>query len=217
MNDNTLSMDLIFPTYLYRIKVEQFLDNVLTATNKALDLVYTEPLNELYPVYHTHQMRHYEELANFVNYVGLTGWKILDSQGYQMDDKEVYFEAMWCQEHRKTSGMDVHVHPNNACQLVGFYVIGCDEEETKRPVITVYDPKPAKIQIGLDNKNLAVISPASNSINYKVEPGLLVFTNAWVPHSISRNPSEVPFKVMHFNIGVRPVTPKPFAQPAEVI
>jgi uncharacterized protein (TIGR02466 family) len=215
--DNQLQMEMVFPTSVYLIKKPAFLDRARSAAAKALKnaKAMNQP-NEAYPVCHSTNLLEHVEIAELAEYIGSTGWNILESQGYKMDDKEVFFESMWCQEHKKLSGMDQHVHPNNFCQLVGFYVLDCPPDE-ECPRLLVHDPRPGKVQISLDEMNMSNATHASNTINYKPEPGLLVFTNAWLPHSITRNPSKKPFRVIHFNLGVQYAKPKVCQAPAEVV
>ena len=39
-------------------------------------------------------------------------------------------------------------------------------------------------------------------INFEPKVGQFMFTNAWLPHSFTKNNSEQPFKFIHFNLGV---------------
>jgi hypothetical protein len=41
-----------------------------------------------------------------------------------------------------------------------------------------------------------------------------MFTNSWLPHSFTKNPSKKPFKFIHFNVGVMPA-PQQQQQPLQ--
>jgi hypothetical protein len=54
-------------------------------------------------------------------------------------------------------------------------------------------------------------------INYHPKEGMLMLTNAWLPHSFTRNMSDKPMRFIHFNVNVKEATT--YYQPpmAEVI
>jgi hypothetical protein len=94
--------------------------------------------------------------------------------------------------------MEQHTHKFGS-QIIGFYFLETPENCSK---LLVHDPRPAKMIIGLDEINSNEATEASDIVNFIPEPGLLVFTNGWLPHSFSRHESEEPIKFVHFNIGV---------------
>lgn len=154
-------------------------------------------LDEMYPVRMTESMHFDERISNFSEYVAVTAAQILEEQGYNMHGLATYFESMWCQEHHKHSLMEQHVHPG--VQIVGFYFIDVPE---KSSVATFYDPRPGKVQNSLIETNQSEITFASNAFHFDPKPGMLLFTNSWLPHSLTRNSSNEPFRFIHFNIGV---------------
>ena len=115
-----------------------------------------------------------------------------------MGNKEVFFTEMWTQEHYKHSLMEQHTHKFGS-QIVGFYFLETPENCSR---LLVHDPRPAKTIIGLDEFDVNEATEASDIVNFTPEPGLLVFTNGWLPHSFSRHMSEEPIKFVHFNLGV---------------
>jgi hypothetical protein len=94
--------------------------------------------------------------------------------------------------------MDQHIHANGA-QLVGFYFIDTPEN-CSRPVL--HDPRMGKVQVNLPEGNMQNVTPASNMVNFEPKPGLLMFTNSWLPHSFTRHGSDEPIRFIHFTIGV---------------
>jgi len=105
---------------------------------------------------------------------------------------------MWTQEHYKHSLMEQHVH-KFGCQIVGFYFLETPKNCSK---LLVHDPRPAKTVLALDEINTENTTEASDIVNITPEPGLLVFTNGWLPHSFSRHDNSKPIKFVHFNISV---------------
>jgi hypothetical protein len=190
-----------FPTTIYKIKAQQYLE---TARIVAMDFLkqseeYQKDINALYPVRMTDNMFNDPRLLDLGTLIAQLSWNILDAQGYAMQNLCTIFQSMWAQEHYKYSLMEQHVH-GEGTQLVGFYFLDVPENSTTRMV--AFDPRPGKVQINLPEKNVVDITYGSNAVNFQPQPGDLFFTNAWVPHSFTRNGSEKPVRFIHFNIGV---------------
>ena len=66
------------------------------------------------------------------------------------------------------------------------------------------DPRPAKVQVGLFQQNPQEITYTSDQIVIWPKPGMLVFTNAWLPHSFGRHGTDEPIRFVHFNLGCVP-------------
>lgn len=198
MND-PLIKDLAFPTNIYRIEKPEFLEVARTVSLDFLDKRRGEvELNEAFPCFMTESINADPRLLNFANYVAQTAWNILQEQGYQVQDSTTYFTEMWCQEHHKGSLMEQHVH-GNGNQIVGFYFLDVPENSSR---VLFYDPKPGKVQINLPEVDVNQLTPASNMINYKTKEGMLLFTNAWLAHSFTRNMADTPMRFIHFNVSV---------------
>ena len=165
-------------------------------------------LNEIYPVRMTASMHLDPRIYEFSRYIAVTSGELLGEQGYDMRGLATYFTEMWTQEHHKHSAMDQHVHPG--AQIVGFYFVDVPDDGS---VATFHDPRPGKVQAGLRETNMAEVTLASNGFHLQPKPGLLVFTNGWLPHSFTRHASDKPIRFIHFNISVTEDTP----EPAEVI
>ena len=197
---NQLTIESVFPTNVYSIDKPEFLDVARTVAVEFLDKRHKETtLNEAFPCYMTESLNVDPRMLPFANYVAQTAWNILQEQGYEVTNMTTYFESMWCQEHHKGSLMEQHIH-GNGNQIVGFYFLDVPEDGSK---VIFYDPKHSKVQINLPEINATQSTPASNIINYEAKPGTLMFTNAWLPHSFTKNMSDSPMKVIHFNINVK--------------
>lgn len=213
--DKTLLRSFIsFPTLVYTQVKTEFLDKVLEVSNAALEerRKDDDPLG-VYPVTMSSSILENPDIEDFRRYVGETSWNILAEQGYAMEGTTVRYTEMWAQEHRKGSSMEYHNHPGGV-QLVGFYFLEVPTDpETPRAII--HDPRPAKTIIDLPELDRNLVTPASSRINFIPEPGMLMFANAWLPHSFARNPCDKPFKFIHFNLAVTwegPVCAPPSAE-----
>lgn len=207
--------EVYFPTVVYRIEKPEFLEAVGKIAEEALvDVRKNSALNEMYPVHMTGNLFDKPDIIPFQYYVGATAYNILSEQGYNLDGFEPYFSEMWCQEHYKHSGMEQHVHGAGS-QIVGFYFLDTPENCSK---VVLHDPRPAKSMSSWTEADMNKATAASGMINFTPKPGLLMFTNAWLPHSFSRHGSDEPMRFIHFNLGLRPLPVTACAAPAaEVI
>lgn len=138
------------------------------------------------------------EVSTFAQYVSQTAWNILASQGHMMSKLVTYFTEMWTQEHNQMSSMDTHVHGMGA-QIIAFYFLDVPDGGCK---FVIHDPRPAKVIINLPAENGNMISSASTQIMFTPQVGSLILTNAWLPHSFTRNTSNEPVRFVHMNLSV---------------
>jgi hypothetical protein len=200
MTDKTLDTSLNFSSAIYSISEEGFLPSVTTVFDEAIAHQKTvSKMDELYPSVMTGNLFADPRIEDFSSYIAHTAWNILNSQGYQMNDKEVFFHSMWGQEHHKYSSMDEHIH-NNGVAIVGFYFIDCPENS---PHLIISDPRIGKVQTDFPEADINTISLATSKISFTPENGKLFFTNAWLPHAFTRHNNEKPIKFIHFNLSVR--------------
>ena len=54
----------------------------------------------------------------------------------------------------------------------------------------IHDPRSAKEFCSLPEKDINQLSLANQAITFTPEPGMLMMTNAWVPHTFTRNKSK---------------------------
>ena len=194
---NTIQGDSYFGASVYTIDMPEFLE----VTSEVADEFLAEnkqEVHEIYPVRMSGNMFMDERLAGFCQFAADSARKILDNQGYDIDLFNMYFAEMWTQEHHKGSGMEQHVH-GKGVQMVGFYFLEVPEDSSR---VLFYDPNPARVISGLPEKDMTKASLASSMINYTPKAGQFMFTNAWLPHSFTRNFSDKSLKFVHFNLGV---------------
>jgi len=198
--ENQLASWVYFPSMIYTIEKPEFLKTVKEVSEERLKVQKAQKkLDPIFPVVMTDNLFTDDRMSEFSKYVGSTAWNILQSQGYAMDNLATTFESMWTQEHHKHSLMEQHVHGFGA-QLIGFYFIEVPEKSSQ---VIFHDPKAGKVQSNLPEANMAMATPASNSIHFNAKPGLLMFTNSWLPHSFGRHAANKPMKFVHFNITVQ--------------
>ena len=198
MIDYNLDRYICFPTSIYSMKRPDLLEVVKKISEKNLIEAKSKSKDEIFPVYMSENFFDDPEISEFNLTIRQISWSILNDQGYNMGNKEVFFTEMWTQEHYKHSLMEQHTHKFGS-QIVGFYFLETPENCSR---LLVHDPRPAKTIIGLDEFDVNEATEASDIVNFTPEPGLLVFTNGWLPHSFSRHMSDEPIKFVHFNLGV---------------
>lgn len=201
-----------FVTPIYITQQPQFLETVKEIAADSIKQVNgkSKP-NKLYPVRMSGNMLEDERIAPFAEFVGQTSWNILASQGYAMDGFSTVFTEMWCQEHFQTSSMEHHAHGGGNF-IVGFYFLDVPEGA---PPAVIHDPRPARAMLNLPEADPSQATHASAMINFKPEPGMMMFAPAWLAHSFARNASKEPFRFVHFNLSVQQNAV--CAAPAEVI
>jgi uncharacterized protein (TIGR02466 family) len=203
-----------FPTLIYTDKRPEFLDAVREVCDEYVEKAKADQdLNEIYPVYMTGSFYDDPRLAEFSQAVGQAAWDVLSGQGYNMNGLNTFFTEMWCQQHYKHSSMEQHVHGYGS-QIVGFYFTQTPEDCSR---VVFHDPRAGKVMINLPETDMSMATPASSMINFKPEPGMLIFTNAWLAHSFTRHASTDPIQFIHFNLGVQQAAPVPCCVPAAEI
>jgi uncharacterized protein (TIGR02466 family) len=208
----TLTPYAHFVSTVYVIDKPEFLEPVRKVSMEYLaDVKKNGPkFNPMFPVYQTSGIAHEPELAEFTSFIANSTWAILNDQGHAMNNMSTYFLEMWCQEHQKYSGHDEHTHSHGS-QISGFYFIDVPKDSC---MLTLHDPRPAKTQITLYEKDVAKITQASSKVNYVPKPGQMYFINSWLPHSVTRNSSKSPMRMVHFNLGVKSIPARPQSTPA---
>lgn len=186
----------VFASGLYSIKLPQFLDAARAASADALAQL--PPLDAEVPIPHRMSGNYAADprLQEFTAYVAQTAWNILQAQGYAVQPLATLVAELWTQEHMHTSDMPVHVHPGGM-QMCAFYFLDCPEKGSQ---LVVHDPRPGKCAAQLLQADLSKVTDASDMIFFRPEPGLLILTNAWLPHSFTRNMAQEPARFMHINI-----------------
>jgi hypothetical protein len=197
--ETTLQSFLYFPAAVYVDSKPEFLDVAREVVYRHIDKVHEEqPLNDVHPVTMTGLLMDEPDLEPLREFIGKTGWSILAGQGYAMENVSLTFSEFWAQEHRKTSSMDAHPH-GFGVQLAGFYFLDVPTDPGP-PRAIFHDPRPGKVMVDMMEQDRNMATYASSMINFVPEEGMVMFTNAWLPHAFSRNPCDKPFRFIHFNL-----------------
>ena len=92
----------------------------------------------------------------------------------------------------------LHGHGN---QISGFYFLDVPDDSSRA---AIFDPRPAKQYANLHETDTAKPTYASHTIHFLPKRGQFMFMNSWLPHGFTKNSSDNPFKLIHFNIGITP-------------
>lgn len=203
-----------FATPVYITREPQFLDVMREVSLDSLKTVHgkNKP-DKIHPLRMSGNLLEDPRAEDFASFVGNTAWNILASQGYAMEGFSTSFTELWCQEHFRSSSMDYHAHGGGNF-LVGFYFLDTPEG---CPHAVIHDPRPGRIMMSLPEADPTQATLASTMINFKPEPGMMMFAPAWLAHSFGRNASKSPFRFVHFNLTVQQNAPAFCPAPAEVI
>jgi uncharacterized protein (TIGR02466 family) len=184
-----------FASPIYVSDHPEYLPVVSEVSEEMLSKITDDP-HEIYPMVNTENFALDSRLEDFCRFLAEQGHSILKAQGYAMEDFGVSVDALWAQKHYKHSLMEQHVHGGS--QLIGFYFLETPEN-CSRPLF--HDPRPAKMQNYLTETNMSEVTLASGIVNFEPQPGKLIISNAWLPHSFGRHGSDEPLKFVHFNLG----------------
>lgn len=199
---NELFIDMQFCTWLVRASYPQF----LSSTSKTLEdnlknNLRTDVIDEvLFTQKLTNNIVLNESNRDFVNYITDAAWKILNDQGYDLTGLHVYLSGIFGQSHYRGSGQEQHLHSGS--QITAFYFIEVPKNSCR---IIFHDPRPGKVATDIPLKKTNEVLSSSENIVYEPRPGDIIYTNSWLPHTITRNQSDQPFKFIHitFNVGLK--------------
>jgi len=211
---NRLNVEFHFPSGVYWIAKPEFLETAKFVSKEYLNKAKKDKpkdklMDKLFPVVMSEGFAGDERVKDLVMYIAQTSWNILAEQGHAMQNQEVFIMDFWAQEHHMRSANEEHVHGFGA-QITGFYILDAPEDCSR---ISVFDPRPAKRQINLPERDMSQVSYASTGVHYIPQPGNLYFMNTWIPHGFTRHGSEKPLKFIHFNLGTRWIPTPPQVDP----
>ena len=193
-----------FATPVYITQQPQFLEVVKAIAADSIAQVHGDKKpDKIHPVRMSGNMLEDERIVPFAEFIANTAWNILASQGFAMDGFSTSFTELWCQEHYQTSSMEYHTHPGGNF-LVGFYFLDVPDGA---PPVVIHDPRPGRVMLSLPEADPSQATLSSTMINFKPQPGMVLFAPAWLAHSFGRNASKKPFRFVHFNLTVHQTAP----------
>ena len=130
------------------------------------------------------------------DYVGATSHNLLKEMGYNLNDYQIFTTEMWVQEFAKKGGGHHTLHTHWNGHISGFYFLKASEK-TSLPLFE--DPRPGNLMNGLPELDKSQVTYASTQINYKVEPGSMIFFPSYMPHQYIVDMGYDPFRFIHWN------------------
>jgi len=197
MEIDLYNIDYHFASPIFSYKRPDFLSSVKKIFNEYVDRAKEKQTDKVYPGIMTELMSNDDRIVDFVRYINNIAWDVLDRQGYDMSNLNTYSD-IWGQFHPYSSSMERHFH-GAGTQLTGFYFLDTPPDSS---TTFFHDPRSAKVYGNLPIKVNTPLTPAYNDIFYAPEPGDLIFCNAWLEHSFTRNRSMLPFNFIHINVNI---------------
>lgn len=180
-----------FPSIVYRDEHPEWVDYLLKISKKYFT---TQDI-----LCQTNSMEKDFEIKFLIDYLLNTSQEILLSQGYSMDQCELYVSGLWGQEIKQFGGTDTHVHKNS--QLCGWIFLETPKDGSY-PIY--YDVRSNKKMIELNITNSEEITNATSSIHFNnIIPGTLLISNSWMEHRLTVNMANESTKSIHFVISHR--------------
>tara|TARA_E500000178_G_C16927621_1_gene710160 strand:+ start:146 stop:781 length:636 start_codon:yes stop_codon:yes gene_type:complete len=151
-------------------------------------------------VHHSNNFADNPEVRIYTDYIGRRSYEFLDWMGYDLSNHNLIYTEFWVQEFPKDGGgnHNTHMHPNN--HVSGFFYLKCSETSSM-PVF--HDPRVGHLVSKLPEKNKSNITYASEAIKWRINPGTLIFTPAYMAHEYVVQKGD-PFRFIHFNIQAIP-------------
>ena len=130
------------------------------------------------------------------DYIGATAHNLLVEMGFDLTQYQIFTTEMWVQEFAKQGGGHHTLHTHWNGHISGFYFLKASER-TSMPLFE--DPRAGNMMNLLPEKDKKNITYASTQINYKVNPGRMIFFPSYMPHQYVTDMGYEPFRFIHWN------------------
>ena len=147
-------------------------------------------------VFHSTSLINDPNFLELQNYVGATAHNLLKEMGFDLTDYQMFVTELWVQEFAKSGGGHHTLHTHWNGHISGFYFLKASEK-TSMPLFE--DPRAGNMMNLLPEKDKTKISYASTQINYKVNPGRMIFFPSYMPHQYVTDMGYEPFRFIHWN------------------
>ena len=147
-------------------------------------------------VFHSTSLIEDPAFKELQGYIGATSQNLLMEIGDDLTNYSVFTTEMWVQEFAKKGGGHHTLHTHWNGHISGFYFLKASEK-TSLPLFE--DPRPGNLMNSLPEKNKENVTYASTAINYKVEPGSMLFFPSYMPHQYIVDMGYDPFRFIHWN------------------
>ena len=147
-------------------------------------------------VFHSTSLIGDPKFNDLLQYIGATAHNLLDEMGFDLTNFQVFTTEMWVQEFAKKGGGHHTLHTHWNGHMSGFYFLKASEK-TSMPIFE--DPRAGNVMNLLPEKDKTKITYASSQINYKVQPGRMIFFPSYMPHQYVVDMGYEPFRFIHWN------------------
>ena len=147
-------------------------------------------------VYHSTTLIGDPEFKILTDYIGATSYNLLLEMGFDLRGHRVFTTEMWVQEFAKSGGGHHTLHTHWNGHISGFYFLKASEK-TSLPLFE--DPRAGNVMNLLPELDKSKITYASSSVNYKAQPGRMIFFPSYMPHQFTVDMGVEPFRFIHWN------------------
>ena len=206
---NQLARDELFKCPIWYAKESGFVDSLNKASDSYIESAKKnlkkdiDKRNKKYGdkgdmghVFHSTTLIGDPNFAELQNYIGATSHNLLKEMGYNLDGYDIFTTEMWVQEFAKKGGGHHTLHTHWNGHISGFYFLKASEK-TSLPLFE--DPRPGNLMNSLPEQDKSQVTYASTQINYKVEPGSMIFFPSYIPHQYIVDMGYDPFRFIHWN------------------
>ena len=206
---NQLARDELFKCPIWYAKESGFVDSLNKASDSYIESAKKnlkkdiDERNKKYGdkgdmghVFHSTTLIGDPNFKKLQDYVGATSHNLLKEMGYNLNDYQIFTTEMWVQEFAKKGGGHHTLHTHWNGHISGFYFLKASEK-TSLPLFE--DPRPGNLMNSLPEQDKSQVTYASTQINYKVEPGSMIFFPSYMPHQYVVDMGYDPFRFIHWN------------------
>jgi uncharacterized protein (TIGR02466 family) len=143
-------------------------------------------------VFHSTSLIGDPKFKELQDYVGATSYNLLGEMGFDLTNFQVFTTELWVQEFSKKGGGHHTLHTHWNGHISGFYFLKASDR-TSLPMFE--DPRPGNVMNLLPEKDKSKVTYASSQINYKVQPGRMMY----MPHQYVVDMGYEPFRFIHWN------------------
>jgi uncharacterized protein (TIGR02466 family) len=151
---------------------------------------------DLGSVYHSTTLIGDPAFKILTDYIGATSHNLLMEMGFDVSGHQVFTTEMWVQEFANDGGGHHTLHTHWNGHMSGFYFLKASDK-TSMPLFE--DPRAGNVMNLLPELDKSKVTYASSAINYKVQPGRIIFFPSYMPHQYIVDMGVEPFRFIHFN------------------
>tara|TARA_R100001369_G_scaffold43786_1_gene69886 strand:- start:660 stop:1352 length:693 start_codon:yes stop_codon:yes gene_type:complete len=156
---------------------------------------------DLGSVYHSSSLIGDSNFKFISDYIGATAYNLLTEMGFDISGHNLFTTEMWVQEFAKNGGGHHTLHTHWNGHISGFYFLKASDK-TSMPLFE--DPRAGNLMNLLPELDKTKITYASSAVNYKVEPGRMMFFPSYIPHQFTVDMGVEPFRFIHWNCQAMP-------------